>query len=535
MLEYNHFSVRLNTVRNIILALLCLFIFVSCGKFRAHQPLVEKIIFLRNDQNLALDKSNINLNPRRLPIAKGLDGSFENPTPVTPADTTSLPHRLAGKLNLYTNTPNGVSGSWCSATLIENTNVAITAAHCVYTYPEGWVDDMEFELRSGGDSPQTYGWKCAAIKNLWVNSNPGRRISRAQSAVDVAFVLLSNSEVSQLKPATGTPSSPVSISGYPSKHFSGNIMVTGVTALGTPQNGALISNIDMNGGSSGSSWINGNNIHGVLSAGNGSGLVVGAPIDQFAKRIEDFVSRDCPEAEGQRASLYTPPDANQILTALASATSDRMPMKQKNRFLASQLPMSPLKIAFNPGRLTGQFSTGKSIQFVQNADNLSCTFQCDQQSPLCNSVAVPFDYGEEINEVADLLRQRRDIKKAEMMEIFRQAEDGCGRGDITVADDRFENTGSSTSCVASSTYNVGTETDPQNITLDIALPKKVFGSILFKGNDIGATFDKGSEPGLLFDNDPNSIYSGLLTNITTHKNAFVATLGGACLFMGASQ
>jgi hypothetical protein len=179
---------------------------------------------------------------------------------------------------------------------------------------------------------------------------------------------------------------------------------------------------------------------------------------------------------------------------------------------------------------------GAQVHLVNNPEGLDCKFVCDQSSPLCNSVAVPFDYDDELSELANLFRPRDNIvEKTEIMAIFGETEDECERGDVTLSGGTFRNFGQTTSCYASSSLNVGSEDQPEIVTMEISIPQMVTGSIVRDGSNIGAEFDQGAEPVILFNSDPNSIYSGQVAKITTAGSAYIAEIGGSCLFMSSGE
>lgn len=197
---------------------------------------------------------------------------------------------------------------------------------------------------------------------------------------------------------------------------------------------------------------------------------------------------------------------------------------------ASKVPSSTLV-----QRFTSKME-GAQVHLVNNPSGLDCKFVCTQSSPLCNSVAVPFDYDDELSELADLFRPGGNIvAKTDIMAIFGQTEDQCERGDVSVSNSTFSNTGQTASCYASSSLNVGTEDHPEIITMEISIPQTVTGTVVLETGNIGADFDDGSEPVILFNGDPNSLYSGQVKKITTFGSAYIADIGGSCLIMGSSE
>lgn len=201
----------------------------------------------------------------------------------------------------------------------------------------------------------------------------------------------------------------------------------------------------------------------------------------------------------------------------------------KTRF-SSKVPSSTLM-----QRFTSRVE-GAQVHFVNNPDGLDCKFVCNQSSPLCNSVAVPFNYDDELSDLASLFRSGESvIAKTDIMAIFGQTQDECDRGDVSISDNDFINIGQTNSCYASSSLNVGSEEQPEIITMEISIPQQVTGSIVRDAGNIGANFDDGAEPVILFNNDPSSIYSGEVKRITTAGSAYIAEIGGSCLFMSSSE
>ena len=179
-----------------------------------------------------------------------------------------------------------------------------------------------------------------------------------------------------------------------------------------------------------------------------------------------------------------------------------------------------------------ELSRDRMIHWVANEGGLDCSFVCDAASPLCNEVAVPFDYGDELDQVAELFRSSHGVvPKSEIMAIFGETTDGCERRDVFISGDRFSNQGSVDTCIAMSQVNVGTSSAPEIITMQVVIPSEVNGKLVREGGNVGARFDAGTEPVILFNNDPTSIYSGPLTQISTKGQAIIATIGGSCLFM----
>lgn len=93
------------------------------------------------------------------------------------------PWNKIGKL--YFNTPGGGS-SYCTANVISQRNIIVTAAHCLYTRGQGWHSNFRFVPadRFGAAPYGVYGWQSAGVMTNWINVG-GRRW-------DVGMIRLSN-------------------------------------------------------------------------------------------------------------------------------------------------------------------------------------------------------------------------------------------------------------------------------------------------------------------------------------------------------
>ena len=83
------------------------------------------------------------------------------------------PWNKIGKL--YFTTPGGGS-SYCTANVISQRNILVTAAHCLYTRGQGWHGNFRFVPadRFGVAPYGVYGWQSAAIMTNWITIG-GRR------------------------------------------------------------------------------------------------------------------------------------------------------------------------------------------------------------------------------------------------------------------------------------------------------------------------------------------------------------------------
>jgi hypothetical protein len=249
--------------------------------------------------------------------------------------------------------------------------------------------------------------------------------------------------------------------------------------------------------------------------------------DQSRKTFCVSNAADC-VAENQYQSVNFPADPGEGYCQAKKASLQMSPIP-KTKF-ASDVPSSTLIRRFS-SRIEGA-----RVHLVNNPDGLDCSFVCNQSSPLCNSVAVPFDYDDELSDLANLFRPSGSaVAKTEIMAIFGETKDECERGDVSLTGDAFSNVGKTAGCFASSSLNVGTAAQPEIITMEISIPQQVTGRVVRSGGNIGANFDVGAEPIILFNGDPNSIYSGQVRKITTAGDAYIAEIGGSCLFMSSGE
>lgn len=108
---------------------------------------------------------------------------------IVPLGTAGVFTRYSGNINtqmwqyspwnkigkLYFTTPSGGS-SYCTANVISQRNILVTAAHCLYTRGQGWHRNFRFVPadRFGVAPYGVYGWQSAAIMTNWITIG-GRR------------------------------------------------------------------------------------------------------------------------------------------------------------------------------------------------------------------------------------------------------------------------------------------------------------------------------------------------------------------------
>ena len=112
-----------------------------------------------------------------------------NPRQFVPLGTAGVFTRYSGNINtqmwqfspwnkigkLYFTTPTGGS-SYCTANVISQRNILVTAAHCLYTRGQGWHRNFRFVPadRYGVAPYGVYGWQSAGIMTNWITIG-GRR------------------------------------------------------------------------------------------------------------------------------------------------------------------------------------------------------------------------------------------------------------------------------------------------------------------------------------------------------------------------
>ncbi|WP_408950088.1 trypsin-like serine peptidase [Lysobacter sp. Hz 25] len=186
------------------------------------------------------------------------------------------PWNKIGKL--YFTKPNG-SSSYCTANVASGNSVLVTAAHCVYSFGQGWNSNFVFvpAERYGVAPYGQFGWSTARVPTNWISSGTRRW--------DVAVIKLTGEQTSGL-PVTSYVgwlgrawNQPYSLYTY-SHGYASNLSTqyTNICAGQTydsPTEGTnvLVQGCDMTYGASGGGWLinytpnssSGNHVNSVVS------------------------------------------------------------------------------------------------------------------------------------------------------------------------------------------------------------------------------------------------------------------------------
>jgi V8-like Glu-specific endopeptidase len=170
----------------------------SCSKFHAIQPSGsnEDLLFVMNDSTLVANNITI-ITPREMPPGPPLpfsgppvDVSKPPQQVVKPdfgknevlslqdgvvelANINIAPYKYVGRLVSQFPFDKPDEGHSCTAQIIGDSGVLLTAAHCVYDLEHRqWARSHTFSLRfDQGASAQTFGWECSAILSGWPNGS----------------------------------------------------------------------------------------------------------------------------------------------------------------------------------------------------------------------------------------------------------------------------------------------------------------------------------------------------------------------------
>lgn len=234
------------------------------------------------------------LPPERV-IEPALDKSALTPFvdgEVNLADINVSPYYRVGKtFAVFPSTPSGFAEG-CTAQLIGNTGVVLTAAHCVYdNQKREWPNTYRFELQyNSGVSAGSYDWHCIAMVSGWPNKH---------YPYDYAIVKLRGTPPGGLGMTINVKGTPVDAVGYPGKYYDGEQLVhvtgkkNGVNPSAMPGNG-------MGKGSSGGAWIadTGGGLTDAVSVNsffytNDPNTMYGPQLTPTTLKIYEFAARGC--------------------------------------------------------------------------------------------------------------------------------------------------------------------------------------------------------------------------------------------------
>ena len=154
------------------------------------------------------------------------------------------------------------------------------------------------------------------------------------------------------------------------------------------------------------------------------------------------------------------------------------------------------------------FFASSIVQVSSNNTTLDCRYICEMSSPLCSEFPATLGYRAQMDKFAKLFDvETAVIPKSDVMTIFNQKVDQCNRSDLFIENGRFENSGETHTCIASSTKNIGSEKQPHLVHMEFILPKQITGNVQVAENRVAVRFDPGFEPIFVFDNNPQSLYS----------------------------
>lgn len=433
-------------------------------------------------------------------------GGFKLPEPVVEADMMNSPNKYVGMIN----------DDRCTATLLDGTNMVITAAHCVLNYEnlDTVAADDVFRLAAKGrdESPgfqETHRSQivCVAFMDeYFFSERTSTSIDDKGIMSDIAIALLESPAPinSPLKLDQSNSDKTFSISGYPSNFPpvvpTGNVM-TRTTAEARLSNSQWLMRTGLFKGSSGSSLINGTSINGILSAMNFStGATFGAPIKPSTRALFDFVASGCVNApqDIEAIELSTLRDQQDQRAAAAY----KLP-RSKMRFLESE-----------------EVASSSSLDRLVHACMESCDANEGTGDEFC---IVPRRnlYQETLRKLTSLFDNAEDRTHSagDLMTLFEIEEDECGRSNLILEDGILRNVGE-TAC----RIDVGNG-------LEISIPRTI---------TIPGSF---ANDRLLFDLSESNIFArleiggsareGILPFVMEKDQSIYSKLGDRCIKLGA--
>lgn len=187
--------------------------------------------------------------------ARASDTPIAQAAPVR-ADVTAVPYKFAGRLFL---TRGGAKRS-CSAQFAGNSNVLLTAAHCVRDSNGTWASDLIFVQAYADGKGTRYSVSCMKTARNWVSTDPARH------QWDYAFLRTEKSATGSIPISFQLSATTWQAIGYPSNYEMAKFMQRVVGAKGQVGNGVIeMKGNPMRKGNSGGAWIAGSNIVGLNS------------------------------------------------------------------------------------------------------------------------------------------------------------------------------------------------------------------------------------------------------------------------------
>jgi V8-like Glu-specific endopeptidase len=163
------------------------------------------------------------------------------------ADQNKSPYDRIGRLEMRF--PSYLPGAYstCTAQLIGNSGVALTAAHCVFDQNvREWANSVAFRLRyNQGTQAQRLDWECMAMVSGWPNGH---------YPYDFALIKLRGTPPGGLGMTIGVGAAHVDAVGYPRAYYDTERLVH-VTGNKNASNPSAMPGNRMGKGSSGGAWV----------------------------------------------------------------------------------------------------------------------------------------------------------------------------------------------------------------------------------------------------------------------------------------
>lgn len=252
----------------------------------------DEIVSIRNSTSVfAPTETQKDALPTPLPILEGeppVDALRPEASAPSPRDVNTAPYDAAARLTFF----RGNESRYCSAQFVGQSNVVLTAAHCVYD--GSWNNTFRVRTKyNRGISEKVLDWDCSAIFSGWM---------QGKYQWDYAFIRVRGAGPNAMSFSnSGVPTSAESI-GYPSNFDSGRVLhgVVGDIAQRGSSVIAMLGN-PFGGGSSGGAWHVQGDVLSVNSHGyrNRPNIMFGPRFDGNVTRLYEFVAAGCPDASAR--------------------------------------------------------------------------------------------------------------------------------------------------------------------------------------------------------------------------------------------